>query len=24
VLKRLEGPLDDTKPAQRPITLRDP
>ena len=23
VLKRLEGPLDDTKPAQRPITLRD-
>ena len=23
VLKRLEGPLDDTEPAQRPITLRD-
>jgi len=23
VLKRLEGPLDDTEPANRPITLRD-
>src|SRR5215470_14282118 len=23
VLKRLDGPLDDTVPAQRPITLRD-
>jgi CubicO group peptidase (beta-lactamase class C family) len=23
VLKRLDGPLDDTEPAQRPITLRD-
>src|SRR5215475_2761932 len=23
VLKRLDGPLDDTEPAKRPITLRD-